>query len=1046
MNLAEISIRRPIFISCVVILTLVLGGVSLSRMSVDLFPDVSFPILFVQSVYPGASPEDMEKLVSKPIEDELGGLSNLNKISSQNLESLSAVILEFKIGTDIKDRENQVRQRLANIRRNLPQEVKDPVIRRFDPADQAVARLAVLSELPPAEVFDLVDNLVKSQFETINGVGQVSISGGRKKEIQILVDLNKLQERKLSLNQVADRIRSSSKDIPVGTIKTSENESVIRAVGEFASLEELKKVNVSFFGSDQVVRLDSIARVQEGLVDEKSRTALLSRARNFERVSSVYVDIFKQSGENTVRVVDAVLKQIEKVNKVLQDKNLSARVELVREGAKPIRLNIADVRESILIGILLCVVVVFFFLGSGRSTFITGMALPNSLLGGFILMAAMGFSINIMTLLALSLAVGLLIDDAIVVRENIFRHIEMGKTPREAALVGTQEVALAVIATTMVVIAVFGPIAFLDGIIGQFFKQFGLTVVFTMLISLFDAFTVAPMLSAYMATQEGHSRRGLSLKDRMLNAFDRFQTGLENSYSRILAWTLDHRGITLFMGLLIFIGSLALTPFIPKNFLPGADTGEFAVSVETPVGSSLDETARVTKDVEDLLKAHPAVDLISSVVGSTSGQDAPTRANLYVRLVPRKKRDRATPLIKAELREIFKPLQGRARVNLGEVDIGGGSEKVFNVNLVGENLQVLSAYADRLKAKLQENPGLADVDSNYRSGKPEFHVVFDRARSESLGVSTVMAGAELRSRVEGVVPTVFRQSGREYDIRVILEENQRDLRKFFQTSLVPNVNMNMIPLPKVARAEDTSGYSQINRQNKARFINLDANLSPKGSLGTVTSDVKKLIEEDPQFRLPEGVSYRFRGQAEDFQDLLNNMLMALLLGVIFIYLVLASLYESFVTPLAILLALPLAISGAFLGLLIFGKSLDIFSMIGFILLMGVVAKNSILLVDYTQQLMDQGVARTQALMKACVVRLRPILMTSLALIAGTIPIAVGLNEASAQRTSMGVAIIGGLLSSTLLTLVVVPAAFGYIDDFRVWVRKKVSKVLRVDGT
>ncbi|MEI7973814.1 MAG: efflux RND transporter permease subunit, partial [Bdellovibrio sp.] len=338
---------------------------------------------------------------------------------------------------------------------------------------------------------------------------------------------------------------------------------------------------------------------------------------------------------------------------------------------------------------------------------------------------------------------------------------------------------------------------------------------------------------------------------------------------------------------------------------------------------------------------------------------------------------------------------------------------------------------------------LADVDSNYRSGKPEFHVVFDRAKSESLGVSTVMAGAELRSRVEGVVPTVFRRNGREYDIRVILDENQRDLRKFFQASLVPNVNMNMIPLQKVARAEDTSGYSQINRQNKARFINLDANLSPKGSLGTVTSDVKKLIEEDPQFSLPGGVSYRFRGQAEDFQDLLNNMLMALLLGVIFIYLVLASLYESFITPLAILLALPLAISGAFLGLLIFGKSLDIFSMIGFILLMGVVAKNSILLVDYTQQLMDQGVARTQALMKACVVRLRPILMTSLALIAGTIPIAIGLNEASAQRTSMGVAIIGGLLSSTLLTLVVVPAAFGYIDDFRVWVRKKLGKVFRI---
>ena len=818
MKLAEISIRRPIFITCVVLLTLVLGVAALSRMSVDLFPDVTFPILFIQTVYPGASPQDMEKLVSKPIEDELAGLSNLNKISSTNSESVSAVILEFKIGTDIKDRENQVRQKIGNIRRNLPEEIQEPIIRRFDPADQPVARIAVLSELPPGKLFDLVDEQIKTQFETIAGVGQVSINGGRKREIQVLVDVNKLQERRLSVNQVAERIRATSKDVPVGTIKSSEKESVIRAVGEFASLDALKKVNVNFFGSDQMVRLDSIAKVQEGLEEEKSITSLMRRANNFERAPSIYIDIFKQSGENTVRVVDAVIKQIEKVNKLLKDRGIEAQVELVREGAKPIRLNIADVRESILLGILLCVVVVFFFLGSGRSTFITGMALPNSLLGGFILMAAMGFSINIMTLLALSLAVGLLIDDAIVVRENIFRHLEMGKSPKEAALLGTQEVALAVIATTMVVVAVFGPIAFLDGVIGQFFKQFGLTVVFTMLISLFDAFTVAPMLSAYMASPGGHGKRGTGIKDRMLNGFDRFQSWLEQRYESILKWTLEHRGATLALGFFVFIGSLALTPFIPKNFLPSGDTGEFAAYVETPVGTPLHETEKITREVEKIIQAHPGVELISTVVGSTTGQDSPTKASLYVRLLPRKQRKDATPQVKADLRKQLEALQKHAVINLGEIDIGGGSQKIFNINLVGENLAELSKYADRLKAKMIENPGLVDVDSNYRTGKPEYHVVFDRSMSESLGVSTVMAGSELRARVEGVVPTVFRESGREYDIRVILDESQRDLRKYFGQTLVPNVNMNMIPLNKVAKAEETTGYSQINRQNKARRI------------------------------------------------------------------------------------------------------------------------------------------------------------------------------------------------------------------------------------
>lgn len=1034
MKIVEVSIKRPIFITCVVAMTLILGLFSLSKMSVDLFPDVTFPIVFVQTVYPGASPQDMEKLVSKPIEDELGSLSGLNQLTSQNSESVSGVILEFKLGTDIKDVEQQVRQRLGNIRNKLPDEIQNHVIRRFDPADQAVVRLAVQSNMEAGKLFDVVDEIIKPQFETVTGVGQVAILGGRKREIQILVDRKAVQDRNLSLLQIAEKIKATSKDVPVGRVEEGQKETVLRASGEFQSIDSIKSVNVSFFGSDQVVPLSSIAEIKEGLEEAQSFTTFGKKADGFKKSPAVLVDVYRQSGSNTVKVVDQVLAKVERVNEILKTKNLEVSVDVVRESAKPIRLNIADVSESIILGVILCVVVVLFFLGSFRSTFITGMALPNSLLGGFVLMAAMGFTINIMTLLALSLAVGLLIDDAIVVRENIFRHLEMGKKPMQAALDGTKEVALAVIATTLVVIAVFGPIAFLEGIVGQFFRQFGLTVCFTMLISMFDAFTVAPMMSAYMASPHSEKQKK-GVWARIFAKFDQGQNWLEEKYVSLLKSVIQKRWVTLSLALGVFVGSIWLVKYIPSTFLPNADNGEFVINIELPVGSSMDATQRIVDQVEPLVQQNSAIELMSVVVGSSQGIRQANLASIYMKLVPRKERAGTTSEVKQEFRKAFLEKDYGAKLSVADIDIGGGGDKPLNLNLFAEDLETLVQYADKLKLRLSRVPGLVDVDTNYRSGKPEYHVIFDRAQSESLGVSTVTAGAELRARVEGVVASTFRQDGKEYEIRVQLNEKDRDLRAAFDQTLVPNSNFDKIPLRKVATGKDIVGYSQINRSNKSRYVNIGANLGPDGNLGSATAELERLLKEDPEFKLPPEITYRFRGQAEDFKDLMNNMVLAMLLGVIFIYLVLASLYESFITPFSILLALPLAICGAMAALFVTGKSLDLFSMIGLVMLLGVVAKNSILLVDYANQKIHEGVERTEALLMAGKTRLRPILMTSLALIAGTIPIAIGLNEASAQRTSMGVTIIGGLISSTLLTLVVVPAAFGYIDDFRLWMRR-----------
>ena len=1027
MNLADLSIKRPIFITSIVSLMLIMGGFALKKMPVDLFPDVTFPIIFIQTVYPGASPLDVEKLVSKPVEDELSSLSGLRNLTSNNLEGISVVILEFKLGTDVREAEQNIRNRIGNIRRSLPADIRDPIIRRFDPADQPVISVAVRSDLEAGELYDLVNEQIKPQFERIQDVGLVNIVGGVKKEIHVLVNKQKLQDRSLSMLQVSRRIEDTSKDVPIGKVENNTAESVLRSVGEFTNIESLKKVAVNFIGSDRPVKLDEIADVSMGLQDQKRISRLSGK-------NALFLEVFKQSGTNTVAVTDNVKKQIEKLNKIYEDKGAKERFTVIRDNSRPIRLNIADVRESILIGILLCIVVVFFFLGSGRSTFITGMALPNSLLGGFVLMYAMGFSINIMTLLALSLAVGLLIDDAIVVRENIFRHLEMGKKPIQAALEGTQEVSMAVIATTMVVIAVFGPIAFLQGIIGQFFKQFGLTVVFTMLISLFDAFTVAPMLSAYMASTAEHHRTGFI--GNILNAFDRGQTKLEDFYESTIKYTLRNRLLIIGSSFLLFVASIiVMIVGVPKTFLPPNEFGEFAVSVETPPGTSLKGTRELIDRMEAEILADKTIELSTTTIGSADGEA--NKAQFYVRLVPQAQRKLNTTQTKQAYRELFDKYSKEATISVSDIDIANSGQKPLNLNLTGENLDVLTEYATRLKERIKKVPGLVDVDTNFRSGKPEFHVVFDRERSESLGVSTVNAGAELRYRTEGAEPAVFRQNGIEYKVKLRLRDEDRDLKAQFQSTSVPNTNFNMIPLSRIATAEDAKGYSQINRQNKNRFINIAANLGTGGNLGNATNEVTQIITKE--MPLPAGVEYRFQGQAEDFKDLIENMLLAIFLGIVFIYLVLSSLYESFVTPLTILLALPMAISGAMFGLFFFGKTIDIFSLIGVILLLGVVAKNSILLVDYTVQLIGEGVPRNEALVKASRTRLRPILMTSLALIAGTLPIAIGLTELGSQRQSMGISIIGGVISSTLLTLVVVPAAFGYIDDFRIWSRRMFGR-------
>jgi HAE1 family hydrophobic/amphiphilic exporter-1 len=851
MNLADLAIRRPTFITCIIILMLAVGLISINKLGVDLFPDVTFPVVTVTTLYPGAAPSEIETLISKPLEEEVATISGIKRLTSVNQESVSQVIAEFTLSTDIKVAEQQVRDRVSAAKSKFPNDVtEEPIIRRVDPADQPVVVFSVAADLPPAKLYDLANEYIRPRLEQVSQVGKVEVWGGRKREIHVELDRNKLNARELSASAVAMRLAASGENVPVGKDDRSETEKVYRTVGQFASVNDISSTIVNFVGNDIPTTVGDVGTVEDTLVDESMRNFI-----NGER--SLFIAVYKQSGSNTIEVVENLKKRIVNVNHDIEKMDGKGKVSLVRDASIWIQANVKDVKETILIGIVLAVVVVFFFLGSGRSTIITGLALPNSLIGAFILMALAGFTINIMTLLALSISVGLLIDDSIVVRENIFRHIEMGKSPIRAASEGTAEVRLAVIATTLAVIAVFAPVGFIPGVIGQFLREFGLTVCFAMMISLFDALTIAPMLSAYFAgkTEHLHDKKGAIAQ--LLKAFDRFQTGLEIRYEKLIHWTSKKPLTTLLTSFGIFILCMLAGKFVPSTFLPPQDAGEFQVAFDMPPGTSLDKMTELGKEVDALIRTEKAVELSSLTIGNYLGGES-NKAELYIKLVPAKDRNVNTMDFKDHVRKMLKKYSN-ANPIVKDFDAVGGGMRPFNLNIMGNDMKVLEEYTNKLVAYVKTSPALKDVDTNYRSGKPEFQVVPNKSRMEALGISSVGLGQELRAQIEGVKAAKFRENGVEYDIRVRLKNEQRNLEQDFNQTFVPNINQKLIRLANVATPMNTTGPTKINRQDRNRYIQINADISPGGDLNQLMKDLEKKFANDPELKLPPGSTYAFIG-------------------------------------------------------------------------------------------------------------------------------------------------------------------------------------------
>lgn len=1047
MNTAQFSIKRPIFITSIMLLVLILGVFSLKKLGVDMFPDATNPIIVVTTVYVGASSEEVENLISKPIEEELGSISGLKKLTSTNQEGVSLVQAEFTLETDFKSAEQEVRDRISKVRSKLPDDIEEPIFQRFDPSDFPVLKLAIQADLPPNELYDVAKEDVKRYLEQIDNVGSVKVTGGTRREIQIELDRNKLNSYGIPAYTVATQLMNSGANVPIGKYEKGNNETLFRSIGQFENLDQIRNSVISFSGDiNSSVTLNNLGVVRDGSEDVKTLSYLyypvdtelakdkvrakrkIKDNQTIKRESrpALVLDVYKQSGSNTVKVADSVLKRISKINEELKDKPGHPRILLIFDGSRGIRINEKEVSTTIIIGIILAIFVVYLFLGNIRSTIITGIAIPNSLLGAFILMYIMGFTINIMTLMALSLVVGLLIDDAIVVRENIFRKLESGLHPFKAASLGTAEVMLAVIATSLTVIAVFMPMGFLSGTVGQYFKQFGFTIVFAMLISLFDALTVAPFLSAYFVGNPDKS------KNFVVRAFDRFQDWMEKIYSKIMNYSLGHPLAVLGITIAILFGSLLLA-FNPKfgiksTFMPDSDFGEFVINLELPAGTSIARTDEIAREIQTKMQTIPEINYITTTVGNDQGEANVAQIGIF--LVSKKERNISTNDAKEIVR---KKLKEYAIAKPTVASYGWTSPYVLN--LIGDDLDELQAYADKVIVSLQKIPEITEIKSSSQGGKPEYHINLSTDKMQMLGVTPRVAGGELRYQVAGGVVGKLHQNDLEYDIRLRLRPEQRDINKAFSETKVPNMQMRMIPLSDISTGKVEQGPSKIIRQNRARVIQITANLVPNGAIGKATKMTNDLFASE--IKPPVGIKAGFIGQSQDFTELKENIAIAFILAILFIYLVLASLYDSFITPVTILFALPPAMSGALLALFMTRQSMNMFSMIGMVMLLGLVTKNAILLVDFAIEGMKRGLSRNEAIYEAGMIRLRPIMMTTFAMLAGTLPLALGIGEAAKYRQSMGIAIIGGVIVSTLITLIVVPAVFSYIDRFREWIESVV---------
>jgi HAE1 family hydrophobic/amphiphilic exporter-1 len=1032
MFISDFAIKRPIVTVTTMLAIVAFGAYALTNLETDEYPDIAEPIITVSVVYAGASPDVVEREVIDRVEEAIAGINGVDRMQSVSTDGFGQVTIFFVYEKSIDQASQDVRDAVSLIRGDLPQEIEEPIIGRFDWTDAPIVSLTLSSPtLTQAQLTTIADPRITRELRSLTGVAEVRVVGGAERELTVQLRPADLTAAGVSVDQVVNALRSQNLAVPVGRIEGDISERTIRLQGRLESPQDFTQLVVSE-RNGRIIRLGQVADVVDGAEEARSLTL-------FNGKPAIGIDIRRTKGYSTTAVADRVKERIERIRPTLP---AAAKLDIVRDAGERVENSVNNVEEALLVGALLTILVVFLFLNSWRSTVITGLALPVSVLASFIAVWAFGFTLNTMSLLGLSLAIGILIDDAIVVRENIVRHIEHGEDHYLASMKGTDEIGLAVTATTFSIVAVFIPVGFMYGEAGQWFKPFALTIACAVLVSLFVSFSLDPMLSAYWADPqtEQHER-----KNPIARALDRFNAWFDRqavNYKRVIAWALDHRLAMVVIAIGSLVGALVLQATIGGfGFVPISDQSELIIQVETAPGSSLAYTRVKAEEVAQIVRSHKEVRYTYSTIGARSmfGGGAPDVASIYVKMVSKKERDLSQDKLGAILRDEVKRVGGATTYVFSG---WGGDFKAIQLEVRGPNANQLTVIAQEVVAELRKIPGAVDIGLSTRGQKPELNVEINRGVAGTLGLTTGQIAMALRPAFAGVdAGDWIDPSGETRDVMVRLSPEARrraaDIRNLPLVLPRPGGmgEPAVIPLEQVATVSNSLGPAQIDHLDREKVVTVGANVQGR-SLGEVTQDIQKALKErrdPPGYRITQG------GEAADQAEVFSRIFAALGFAVMLMYLILVVQFGSFVDPIAILMSLPLSLIGVVLALLITGDTLNIMSLIGVILLMGIVAKNAILLIDFAKWGREKGMNRREALIEAGGIRLRPILMTTFALIAGMIPVALGIGEGADFRAPLGRAVIGGTITSTLLTLIVIPTVYEILDEWKEWILAKVFR-------
>ena len=1028
MNLSDLCIRRPVFTWVLVAVPVVLGIVSYFDIGVDLFPKVDFPVISVSAALPGASAEEMESSVTKPIEETLNTIAGIDEMRSTTREGSVTVVIRFVLQKNGDVAAQEARDKISSVVRRLPDGIETPLVNKFDLDAAPIITIGVSGKRDIREVTEIAKHQIQELLQTVPGVGNVFLTGGRNRAINVRVDTDRLKAYSVSIEEVRQALVSQNLEVPGGIIDQGQREMVLRTLGRIATPEKFNELIVAN-RNGYPIRIKDIGVAEDSIEEPRGLSRL-------DGQNAVSLFVQKQSGTNTVSISDAVQKRLDRIRKALPS---DIQVEITQDQSRFIRVSMEEVRFHLLLAVILVGATILLFIRDWRTTVIATLAIPTSIIPTFLFMQTMGFTLNNITMLGLILAIGVVIDDAVVVHENIFRHMEEnGLDAMAAASIGTREIALAVLATSLSLVVIFVPVAFMGGMVGRFFSSFGLTVAFAIMMSLFVSFTLTPMLCSRFLKIEKQGPGHSSSKSGWV------YQAVESTYGICLRWSLRHRWMTVVACLLIIASTVPIAMNLGANLVPRDDQSEMQVGFITPEGYTLERTNQVVSEIEDRLSKLPGV--VHRFVsigqsGTAKGQGDVTRGSIYLRLVELEQREFTQFDLMRRVREILRDYPD-LRTSVSDVSaLGGGpngDSRIFQISLQGPGVEELATYADVLKSKLRQLPGLVDIDSTLSMRKPELQVNIDRERAMDLGIPVQMIANTLSVLVGGQIVSSFKEGTEQYDVWLRADKQFRTDSNDLLTLSIPSPSVGQVQLSSLAETQEKQGPSQIDRLNRQRTVTLMAH-PDEVSLNEAVQFANKSVAE---MNLPPEYQIVFGGQADMLNETAYYFMVALGLSIIFMYLILAAQFESWIHPISILAALPVTFPFGLLSLLLFRTPLDLYAMFGLFMLIGIVKKNGILQVDKTNELRRSGMSREPAILEANHTRLRPILMTTVMLMAAMVPIALGQGPGASARASMAKVIIGGQALSLLISLLATPVAYSLLDDFRIFLARKWSHAFR----